>query len=56
MIKFKSDEDITNEDIDKIQNYTISLYEEITNGGYEDIKKTRVKNRIRHLVEIVEKE
>lgn len=56
MINFKSNEEITDEDIDQIHNYTISLYDEITNGGYEDVDKTRVKNRIRHLVEIVESE
>ena len=55
MIDFKSNDEITDEDLDQIYHYAISLYEEITNGGYEDVDKTAIKNRIRHLVEIVER-
>lgn len=56
MIEFKSNEEISEQDLDQIHNYAISLYEEITNGEYDDIDKTRIKNRIRHLIEIVEKD
>lgn len=55
MIDFKSNYEITESDIDQIHYYAISLYEEITSDGYDDLDKTRIKNRIRHLVEIVEK-
>lgn len=56
MIDFKSNEEISEQDLDQIHHYAVSLYEEITNGGYDDVDKTAIKNRIRHLVEIVEKD
>lgn len=54
-MNFKSNDEITEMDIDQMHYYTISLYDEITSGGYDDLDKTRIKNRIRHLYEIVTK-